>query len=125
MGSVPEYSSIYPLPVAAMNVSSKLVVSVPGFSTNYPLQVAAKNVSTYMVSLGPRFSSIYPPPMAAKNVSTGGLGPWIFLYLSSPGGGEECFPKYGGLGPWIFVYLSSPCAVVAKNVSIESQLTVV
>jgi hypothetical protein len=42
----------------------------------------------------------------------GGIGPWIFLYFSSPSGGEEC----GGLGPWIFLYLSSP-PVAAKNVS--------
>ncbi len=32
----------------------------------------------------------------------------LFLYLPSPGGGEECFHQYGGLGLSIFLYLFSP-----------------
>ncbi len=38
----------------------------------------------------------------------GGLGPWIFLYLSIPCGDEECFHKNVMIGPWLFLYLSSP-----------------
>ncbi len=82
-----------------------------------------------MVGSVPRFSYIYPPgglhkygvigpwifiylsfPVGGEELfqEYGCLGPWIFLNLSSPRGGEECFHEYGKLGPWIFLYFSSP-----------------
>jgi hypothetical protein len=49
VGLVPGFSSIYPLPVAAMSVSTNMVSWVPGYFSIFPLPVAAKNVSTKML----------------------------------------------------------------------------
>jgi hypothetical protein len=83
-----------------------------GEECNGSTTMAAKNGSKNMVGSVPEFSCVQPLLGTAKNgsinmVNMVGLVLDIPLFILSGCGGDEGFQEYGGLGPWIFLYLSS------------------